>query len=114
MLLIAEAFLWLIIGKKYFELTDINQLHSFGFASLFFASIFNIFVVRTPTRFYKQPIGKNLLIAIIADIVFACIILSIGLPGFTTLPLIVTGSSLLYYAICSLMINDWVKVKVNS
>ena len=114
MLLIAEALLWLIIGKKYFELTDINQLHSFGFASLFFASIFNIFVVRTPTRFYKQPIGKNLLIAIIADIVFACIILSIGLPGFTTLPLIVTGSSLLYFALCSLTINDWVKVKVNS
>jgi H+-transporting ATPase len=114
MLLIAEALLWLIIGKKYFELTDINQLHSFGFASLFFASIFNIFVVRTPTRFYKQPIGKNLLIAIMADIVFACIILSIGLPGFTTLPLIVTGSSLLYFALCSLIINDWVKVKVNS
>ncbi len=114
MLLIAEALLWLIIGKKYFELSDINQLHSFGFASLFFASIFNIFVVRTPTRFYKQPIGKNLLIAIIVDIVFACIILSIGLPGFTTLPLIVTGSSLLYYALCSLIINDWVKVRVNS
>ena len=114
MLLIAEALLWLIIGKKYFELTDINLLHSFGFASLFFASIFNIFVVRTPTRFYKQPIGKNLLMAIMADIVFACIILSIGLPGFTTLPIIVTGSSLLYFASCSLIINDWVKVKVNS
>jgi H+-transporting ATPase len=114
MLLIVEALLWLIIGKKYFEISDINQLHSLGFASLFFASIFNIFVVRTPTRFYNQPTGKNLLIAIIADIVFACIILSIGLPGFTSLPLIVTGSSLLYFALCSLIINDWVKVKVNS
>src|SRR5450759_1834194 len=67
--LIAEALVWLFIGKKYFKLTDINQLHSFGFAILFFAGIFNIFVVRTPTRFYKQPIGKNLLLAIIADIV---------------------------------------------
>jgi H+-transporting ATPase len=114
MLLIAEALLWLIIGKKYFEISDINQLHSLGFASLFFASIFNIFVVRTPTRFYKQPIGKNLLIAIMADIVFACIILSIGLPGLTTLPLIITGSSLLYFALCSLIINDRVKVRVNS
>jgi H+-transporting ATPase len=114
MLLIAEALLWLIIGKKYFELTDINQLHSFGFASLFFASIFNIFVVRTPTRFYKQPIGKNLLLAIIADIILACFILSMGLPGFATLPIVVTGSSLLYFAFCSLIINDWVKVRVNS
>ncbi len=111
--LIAEALVWLYIGKKYFELTDINQLHSFGFATLFFAGIFNIFVVRTPTRFYKQPIGKNLLLAIIADVILACIILSLGLPGFTTLPLVVTGSSLFYFAFCSLIINDWVKVKGN-
>jgi H+-transporting ATPase len=111
--LIAEAFAWLYIGKKYFDITDINQLHSFGFATLFFASIFNIFVVRTPTRFYKQPIGKNLLLAIIADIILVSLILSVGLPGFITLPIIVTGSSILYFAFCSLIINDWVKVKVN-
>jgi len=87
-------------------------LHSFGFAILFFASIFNIFVVRTPTRFYKQPIGKKLLLAIIADIILACIILSLGIPGFTTLPIVVTGTSLLYFAICSFTMNDWVKVKL--
>jgi H+-transporting ATPase len=113
LLLIIEALGWLYFGKKYFNLTDIDQLHSFGFASLFFASIFNIFVVRTPTRFYKQAIGKNLLWAIIADIAFACVILSVGLPGLSTLPFFVTGSSLLYFAITSLMINDWLKVKVN-
>ncbi len=113
LLLIAEALVWLFVGKKYFNLIDIDQLHSYGFASLFFASIFNIFVVRTPTRFYKQAIGKNLLWAIIADIVFAFIILSIGLPGLSPLPLIVTGSSLLYFALSSLIINDWIKVSVN-
>ena len=112
-LLIAEALIWLFIGEKYFDLTDINQLHSFGFATLFFASIFNIFVVRTPVRFYINPIGKNLLLAIIADIILACVILSIGLPGFTPLPIIVTISSLLYFAFCSLIINDWVKKKTN-
>lgn len=112
LLLIAEALVWLIFGKKHFELTDINQLHSFGFAILFFASIFNIFVVRTPTRFYSQAIGKNLLWVIIGDVLLTCIILSIGLPGFTPLPIIVTGSSLLYFAFCSLIINDWVKLKV--
>jgi H+-transporting ATPase len=111
--LIIEALLWLFFGKKYFDITDINQLHSFGFATLIFASIFNIFVVRTPTRFFKQPIGKNLLLAIIADIILAFLILSLGLPGFKTLPVLVTGSSLLYFAFCSLIINDWVKVKMN-
>ena len=113
LLLIAEALIWLFAGKKYFNLTDIDQLHSFGFASLFFASILNIFVIRTPTRFYKQPIGRNLLLAIIGDIVFAFIILSTGLPGLSTLPLIVTASSLLYFAVSSLIINDWIKVNVN-
>jgi len=112
-LLIAEALAWLFIGKKYFELADIDQLHSFGFSTLFFASIFNIFVVRTPIRFYKNPIGKNLLLAIIADIILASLILSIGLPGFTKLPILVTLSSLLYFAFCSLIINDWVKKKTN-
>jgi H+-transporting ATPase len=112
-LLIAEALGWLLIGKNYFEMTDINQLHSFGFASLFFASIFNIFVVRTPTRFYEHTIGKYLLWSIIADIVCACILLTAGLQGLKNLPLIVTGSSLVYFAFCSLIINDWIKVKVN-
>jgi H+-transporting ATPase len=112
LLLILEALGWLFIGKKYFSLSDIDQLHSFGFASLFFASIFNIFVVRTPTRFYKQPIGINLLLAIIADIILACFILSVGLPGFSTLPILVTASSLLYFTFCSLIINDWLKVRL--
>ena len=114
LLLTAEALAWLFIGKKYFELSDINQLHSFGFATLFFAGIFNIFVVRTPTRFYKQPIGKNLLLAIITDVILVCIIISLGFPGFTTLPIMVTFSSLLYFAICSFTVNDWIKVKVNN
>ena len=114
MFLILEALVWLIIGKKYFKITDLDQLHSFGFAILFFASIFNILVVRTPTRFLKQSIGKNLLFAIIGDVILACIVLTVGLPGFSTLPIVVTAYSLLYFALCSLIINDWIKVRVNN
>jgi H+-transporting ATPase len=111
--LTAEALVWLFICKKYFELVDIDQLHSLGFATLFFASIFNIFVVRTPTRFYRQALSKNLLWSIIADIALVCIILSLGLPGFAALPVVVTAGSLLYFAFCSLIINDWVKLKMD-
>ena len=112
LLLTAEALAWLFIGRKYFDISDLDRLHSFGFASLFFASIFNIFVIRTPTRFYKQPIGRNLLLAIILDIILACIIISTGLPGFANLPILVTISSLLYFAVFSFTLNDWVKLKV--
>jgi H+-transporting ATPase len=86
--LIVEALTWLYVGKKYFDISNIDQLHSFGFATLFFASIFNIFVVRTPTRFYKQPIGKYLLIAMATDTILAFVILSLGLPGLSALPIL--------------------------
>ena len=109
---ILEAFIWLFVGRKYFGLTGLSQLHSFGFAILFFAGIFNIIVIRTPVRFYKQSIGKLLLGAIIADVLLVCIILSIGVPGFAALPMLVTAVSLFYFMLCDFIINDWVKVKV--
>jgi len=110
---ITEAFVWLFIGKQYFEITALNQLHSFGFTILFFTGIFNIIIVRTPGRFYKQPIGKLLLWAIIVDVVFALSILKIGLLGFSVMPTVLLASSVLYCLLCSFLINDWVKVKVN-
>jgi H+-transporting ATPase len=108
-----EALVWLFIGKKYFGIAGIDKLHSFGFAILFFTGIFNILVIRTRTRFYQQPIGKILLYAIIADVLLAIFILTVGIAGFITLSAAVTGSSLLYFLLCSFLINDWVKVKMN-
>ena len=108
-----EAFFWLFIGKKYFAVSGISEMHSLGFAILFFTGIFNILVVRTQTRFYKHPIGKALLFAVIADVVIATFILTIGVPGFTALPLGVTCITLLYFLFCGLFINDWIKVKAN-
>ncbi len=110
---ILEALLWLFIGKQYFGIKGIAELHSFGFAILFFTSISNIILIRTPARFYKQPIGKVLLYAIIADVVFVLIILTAGLPGFGLLPMWVTGSSLLYFLICGLLANDSLKTSLN-
>ncbi|MCL4548847.1 MAG: plasma-membrane proton-efflux P-type ATPase [Bacteroidetes bacterium] len=112
LLMVVESLVWLFIVKKYFRLTDINKLHSFGFAILFFAGIFNIFIVRTSKRFYNQPIGKVLLWVVIVDLLFASIFLSIGLTGFATLPIIITGSTLLYFMFCTFFINDMIKVAV--
>lgn len=109
----AEAFAWFFAGWRYFHLSGIEQMHSFGFAILFFTGIVNILVIRTPLRFYQQPIGRILLFAIIADVLFAVIILTVGIPGFTALPLLITAGSLAYFGICGFLINDWLKVKVN-
>ena len=108
----AEALIWLFIGKRYLHIHKLDELHSFGFAILFFTGIFNIVIVRTKTRFYQQPIGSILLYAIIADLIFVLFILTIRVPGFTFLSIAVTGSSLLYFLFCGLLINDWVKTKI--
>jgi H+-transporting ATPase len=109
----AEAFTWFFIDKKYFPVTGIDKMHSFGFAILFFTGIINILVVRTPLRFYQQPIGKVLLFAVIADVVFAIIILTVGIPGFTALPILIIGGSLVYFLVFGFLVNDWIKVRMN-
>jgi len=108
-----EGLSWLFIGKRYLGISQLGELHSFGFMILFFTGIFNIIIVRTKSRFNQQPIGKILLYAIIADLLFVIGILTVHVPGFTRLSIMVTGSSLLYFSICSFLVNDWVKVKIN-
>jgi H+-transporting ATPase len=108
-----ESFAWFFAGRRYFHILGIEEMHSFGFAILFFTGIINILVVRTPLRFYQQPIGKVLLIAVIADALFAIIILTVGIPGFTALPPLITAGTLLYFLICGFLVNDWIKVRVN-
>jgi len=109
---IIEALIWLFIGRTYFALPVLNGLHSFGFAILFFTGVFNILIIRTPVRFYQQPIGKALLYAIIGDVVFSVLMLLVGMPGFQSLSILITGCSLFYFLFCSLVINDWIKAKI--
>jgi O-antigen ligase len=49
----------------------------------------------------------------VADVIFAGVILTTGLPGFSSLAVWITGSSMVYFLICSLLINDRVKIKLN-
>jgi H+-transporting ATPase len=111
-LLIIEAMIWHFAAKEFFRLTDINQLQSFGFAVLFFASVFNLIIIRTDRYFYKQKIGNILLWVLVADILLVLFLLTVGLIGFTSLPVIVTISTLIYFAFCSFVVNDWIKVRV--
>lgn len=111
-LLIIEAMIWLFTVRKFFQVTDINQLQSFGFAVLFFASVFNLIIVRTDGYFYKQKIGNILLWVLVADILLVLVLLTIGLFGFISLPIILIISTLFYFAFCSFIVNDWVKVKI--
>jgi len=109
----AEAFTWFFLGRRYFPVTGIDKIHSFGFAILFFTSIINILVVRTPLRFFHQPIGKVLLFAVIADVLCVFLALTVGIHGLATLPPLVTAGTLMYFMVFGLLVNDWIKVRVN-
>lgn len=111
MLMLVEALFWFWAAKTYFHLNDLNHIHSLSFAILFFSSIFNIIIVRTEKRFYKQPIGKLLLLTLIADSLLVCWLLLMGLWGFSSISLSVIGATIAYYAIVTFVINDWIKLK---
>ncbi len=111
-LITIESLLWLFIVEKYFKLTEIGELHSIGFAILFFSGIFNIIIVRTRKHFYSQPIGHFLLFAIIIDVFVASLFLSTGLIGFTALPIMIIICTILYFAFCTFFINDKIKIVI--
>ncbi|MGC9150156.1 MAG: plasma-membrane proton-efflux P-type ATPase [Microbacter sp.] len=110
--MLSESLLWFWVAKNHFHLIDVNQIHSLGFAILFFSSIFNIIIVRTDKRFYKQPIGKLLLLALTADSLLVSWLLMMGLAGFTSVSWAVVVSSIFYFAFVTLIINDWIKLKI--
>ncbi|HVB03280.1 MAG TPA: plasma-membrane proton-efflux P-type ATPase [Chitinophagaceae bacterium] len=108
-LMVLESLLWLRVAKTIFPITGSQTMHSFGFAILFFASIFNIIIVRTKDHFYSQAPAKIVVWAIGADVLLVCLILTTGIPGISSLPVAMTGGTLLYFAFCSFVINDQVK-----
>ena len=108
-LMVLEAMIWLRVAKAIFPLPGSQTLHSFGFAILFFASMFNIILVRTRDHFYSEAPAKLVIWAFTADVLLVCLILTTGIPGISPLPAVLTGCTLLYFAICSFVINDQVK-----
>lgn len=108
----AEGLCWLFLCRYYFHISTIDKIHSLSFAILFYSGIINILVIRTPARFYQQPIGKILLFSIIGDALFVLTLLAVGLPGFAPLPPVAIGATLIYLLVCGLLVNDWLKFKI--
>lgn len=113
-LLFAECIGWYFFAKSFFNLTDAGSYHSLGFACLFFSSIISVLVIRTDKPFYKQPINKVLLVIILADIFAVCILLFFGFQGFSQLSPVIIGSTLLFFAIANLLINDSIKLLIDT
>jgi H+-transporting ATPase len=112
-LLFAECIAWYFFAKSLFKLIDPGTYHSLGFACLFFSSILSVLVIRTDKPFYKQPINKVLLVIMLVDIFAVCILLLFGFKGFSQLSPVVIGSTLSFFTVANLLINDYIKILID-
>lgn len=110
LLLFAECFIWFFVAKDLFGITDEEELHSLGFACLFYSSLLVIPVIRTDKRFYQQPISKTLLLVIIADAALVVGLLSMGITEFKPLNATIAVITIVYFLFCNLVINDNLKI----
>ncbi len=109
LLLFSECLIWFFCAKYIFHIEQPGQLHSLGFASLFFSSLLTIPVIRTELKFYRQPISTTLLWALILDSLLVITLLLIGFNSFEPLKSAVIAATILYFMFCSLVINDNLK-----
>jgi H+-transporting ATPase len=113
LLLFAECITWFFAAKSFFNIQDPDVYHSLGFACLFFSGLASIPVLRTDKRFYKEPISKTLLYVLLADVLVVCILLTVGFTGFDRLPLTTIATTLGFFIVANLLINDSVKLLIN-
>lgn len=112
LLMTLEALGFLYAGFQYFQIgRDAGRLNTFCFELLLFFAIFSLFVVREKKHFWHTAPSKTLLLLLVADMVLGILFSSLGLLGFTPIPLTQTIVILSYTAICSLVINDFIKYR---
>jgi len=105
-----EAFGLLYIGLNYFNLLlDNEALSTFCFEILLFFALFSIFVVREKKHFWHSAPSKTLLLIIAADMILAITLSTFGLLGLKAIPLTQTIIVIVYTAVFSFIINDFVK-----
>jgi H+-transporting ATPase len=110
-LVIAESFGLLYISLSYFHLNaDVLSLYTFTFEILFFSAMFLIFNVRERGHFWNSMPSKTLLTAIVLSIIAATVVVTVGIPGLTSIPLNQTLFALSYSAAFSLIVNDLIKL----
>ncbi|HCN83725.1 MAG TPA: plasma-membrane proton-efflux P-type ATPase, partial [Sphingobacteriaceae bacterium] len=110
LLMTIESFGLLYIGLNYFNLNADNEaLNTFCFQLLLFFALFSIFVVREKNHFWHSAPSKILLLLLIADMVLGILLTTFGLLGFEAIPLTQTLVIFIFTAVCSFIINDFIK-----
>jgi H+-transporting ATPase len=109
-ILCTECIAWFFLAGKYFHVTNAGELHSLGFATLFYSGIISVVIIRSKGRFFKEPIGRILLAVIISDAIIVMLLLTIGFTGFQKIPFALILSTIGYFLVCNFIINDSIKM----
>lgn len=113
LLMTLEAFGILYLGLEFFQLdTNSGALNTYSFEILLFFAIFSIFVVREKNYFWHSRPSNTLLVLLVADALLGILFASVGLLGFTAIPLTQTAVVLLCTALGSFLLNDTIKVQL--
>jgi plasma-membrane proton-efflux P-type ATPase len=109
--MVIEALALLAIGWRTLGLAaNEDTLHTFTFQTLFYFALFSIVSIRERRRFWASRPSAVLMLALVLDAVVGTVLSSTGVPGLAPLPWGQTVLVFSYAAICSLLVNDVVKV----
>ncbi len=110
-MMVLEAGALLAIGWRGFGLrTDDEALHTFTFQTLFYFALFSILSIRERRHFWASRPSGILAVALLLDALVGTAVSTTGVPGLAPLPWAETLVVFSYAMICSLFVNDLVKV----
>ena len=85
---VVELFGLLFLGLRYLGLSgDIGSLQTFNFAALFYLGIFTVLIVRERGLFWNSVPSRTLMAAMMADMILVAVLVTVGVPGLTPIPL---------------------------
>jgi magnesium-transporting ATPase (P-type) len=110
--MVVEACGLLAVSWRAFELGAASDeaLHTFTFQTLFYFALFSILSIRERRRFWASRPSGILTLALLLDALVGTLVSTVGVPGLTPLPWTQTLIVFSYAMICSLLVNDVLKV----
>ncbi|MDG7007340.1 MAG: plasma-membrane proton-efflux P-type ATPase [Nitrososphaerota archaeon] len=100
----------LFLGIRYLGLSDdIGGLQTFNFAGLFYLGIFTVLVVRERGFFWDSVPSRTLMAALIADMLAVAVLVTVGIPEVTPIPITYLTLVFAYDLVLTLGVNDRVK-----
>jgi H+-transporting ATPase len=104
--MVAESFLVLyFLGQM-----PLKELQTSIFLYLLYSNIFNLLNIREKRNFWNSFPSKVMGLTIIADVILAFIIASLGIPGLVPITPLVAGEILGFAALFNLILNNFVKL----